>query len=96
MEKKVHEYEFAVKTQTLASGKLVLMPVCRIKSRFKISSNPWERIVKIYDKYMTMELHFEPELSLQDCHEHIKGFQDQLKEIISNKIVITSITPVDQ
>lgn len=93
---KKDEYEFAIKREVLASDEVLYTPVTRIKSKFKISSNKWERITKIYNKYYVMELEINPKLSLADCEDHIKGFQEQLKEINDNSIVTTIISPLDQ
>ena|SRR5688572_20999311 len=83
------EYEFAIKKDVLNSGKTIHTPVCRKKSklgRLNIFPNPWERIVKLYDKYVLIELDWTPSLTYQECEEHIHGFQLSLTESINNQL----------
>lgn len=80
------KYEFAIKKNVLNSGKTIFTPVCRKKSRLgRLFSNPWQRITMIYDKFILMELDFEPELTYGECDEHIQGYQQVLSESVGNK-----------
>lgn len=83
------KYEFAIKKDTLNSGKTLFTPVCRKKSRLgklNIFPNPWERITRIYDEYLLMDLHFNPDLSYRECEEHIRGYQEKLLQEVSNQV----------
>ena len=79
-------YEFAIKKEVLNSGKTVYIPVCRIKSKFTIFSNPWERITKIYKEFVVMDLHFIPDLTVEECKEHIAGYQAALNNAILDTV----------
>jgi len=81
------KYEFTIKKDTLNSGKEILTPMCRKKATIGIFTKPWERIVKLYDQYVLMELDFFPELSYADCEEHIKGYQKVLSSHVQNTVV---------
>jgi hypothetical protein len=86
-------YEFAIKKHVLNSGKVIFTPVCRKKSfwSFFFSEN-WERITKIYGRYFLLDLDFDlnpdasPNLSYQDCEEHIQGFQIALQKATENVV----------
>src|SRR5688572_10488739 len=81
------KYEFAIKKDVLNSGKVIHTPVCRKKSRLgKWNPNPWVRIVKIYDEYVLMDLHFIPDLSYEECKEHISGYQGKLLKSVENQV----------
>lgn len=82
------KYEFAIKKDVLNSGNIIYTPVCRRRPLLNISlfSNPWSRIVNIYGNYLIMELDFIPDLSYEDCKEHISGFQEKLQRIVENEI----------
>lgn len=83
------KYEFAVKKDVLNSGEIIYTPVCRKKSvlgKLNIFPNVWERIVKIYDEYVLMELHWTPNLSYEQCEEHIRGYQEKLSKQIENQV----------
>ena len=92
------KYEFAIRKQELGSGKIIFTPVCRKKpiSRFLLINPPWERITKIYDKYLLMDLHFDPDLSYQDCQEHIQGFQEQLERDKDNEVVYVEFDTLEE
>lgn len=87
------KYEFAIKKETLNSGKIVYTPVCRVKTTLsflgELFSNPWMRIVKAYDKYFLLDLHFNPDLTEIDCINHIEGYKKVIDESVAS---ITSIT----
>ena len=82
-------YEFAIKKDNLNSNKSIFTPVCRNKSKLEILNifpNPWNRITKIYNEYILMELDFTPDLSYEECEQHIKGYQEILLQNIENQI----------
>lgn len=79
-------YEFAVKKDVLNSGKEILTPVVRKKVKKWLYTNNWERITLIYDKYTLIPIDWEPELSYEQCVEHVKGYQEVLKQNIANDI----------
>jgi hypothetical protein len=74
------KYEFAIRKAVLSSGKTTYTPVCRKKTSITnlLIPNPWERIVKVYDDYILMDLPFTPNLTYQECEEHIIGYQNKL------------------
>lgn len=92
-------YEFAIKKETLSSGREILVPVCRKKTKFRIGSYsplPWERIACIYGEYRLMELadDIAPELNEVACKNHIIGYQQYLTSELESeaKVEITNIT----
>ncbi len=78
------KYEFAIKKDTLHSGKEIYTPVVRRKWG-KISYG-WQRIVCLYGKYTLLELDFEPELTYQQCEEHLKGYQSELLKKVEGTV----------
>lgn len=92
------KYEFAIRKQELGSGKIIYTPVCRKKpiSRFLLINPPWERITQIYDKYILMDLHFDPDLSYEDCKTHIQGFQNQLSKGKENEVVYVEFDTLEE
>ena len=92
-------YEFAIKKNVLNSGKTILTPVCRIKSklgRFNIFPNEWLRITNIYDQYILMELDWIPELTYKECELHIKGYQQILFEKIQNEVSLIQFDTLEE
>ena len=85
------KYEFAIKKDMLYSGKAIYTPVCRKESTFfgvpTTWNNPWNRITKIYNVYTLLELDFVPELSYEECEEHIKAYQDFLIKQDSHEVM---------
>jgi hypothetical protein len=79
-------YEFAIKKEILNSGKEIFSPIVRKKTKKWLYSNNWERISCIYGKYTLIPLDWDPELSYEQCLEHIKGYQEKLKQDISREI----------
>ncbi len=77
-------YEFAIKKDSLNSGIIIYTPVCRKKA--KLIPYPWERITKIYDNYILMDLNFVPDLTYEECEEHIHGYQQKLLKLRENDI----------
>lgn len=71
-------FEFAIRKEILKSGKVRYTPVVRRKRRFFQES--WNRIVNLYGKYVLLELDFDPELTHEQCAEHLINYQRQLKE----------------
>lgn len=92
------KYEFAIRKQELGSGKIIFTPVCRKKpiSRFLLINPPWERITKIYENYVLMDIHFEPDLSYDECKEHIHAFQEQLKRSKENDVVCVEFDALEE
>lgn len=83
------KYEFAIKKDTLNNGSIIYTPVCRrsgILNKFTIFSSNWERIVKIYDHYCVMDLNFVPDLTYEECKDHIQGYQNHLQKLVENQI----------
>lgn len=83
-------YEFAIQKTELNNGKINYTPVTRIKSKF--ITNPWVRIACIYGIYLIMDLDFDPELTLQQCEEHIQGYKDSLQKARANQIKNIELT----
>lgn len=81
-----NKYEFAIKKDTLKSGKVILTPVCRVKSRIPWLQNPWIRIIDKYGRYFLEDLNFDPELSHEECQRHIQGFQNELAKAKEHQI----------
>lgn len=80
------KYEFAIKRETLNSGKEILIPVCRIKNKIPFIENRWSRIVEIYGVYQLQELDFQPELTHDECKNHILGYQSVLSKQKENEV----------
>ena len=81
------KYEFAIKKDTLRSGRVIFTPVCRRVSRY-YPSPVWNRITKIYDRYVTLDLDFIPNLSFEECEQHIAGYKEELRKSIENEVEI--------
>jgi hypothetical protein len=76
------KYEFAIKIDILKNGEIIRIPVFRNRSGLsKFIPGPWNRIVKIYDKYIAMELDFIPKLTEQECAEHIEEYKKVLNKL---------------
>lgn len=81
------KYEFAIKKDVLNSGEIIYTPVCRRKLTLgRFFPSQWERITRIYDKYILMELHWNPFLTYEECEEHIRGYQEELSKQIQNQV----------
>lgn len=90
------KYEFAIKKNLLNSGEYLLTPVFRIKStRFSPFKNKWERIVKIYDDFILMDLDTPPILTQQECEDHIMGYKNKLEIDSKNKVKTEEIQIVE-
>lgn len=70
--------EFAIKKDILKSGAVIYTPVVRHKRL--IFPEQWGRITLIYGRYVVLDLNFEPELSHEQCGEHIINYQNQLRK----------------
>lgn len=81
-------YEFAIKKETLNSGKDIFTPVVRRKAKKWMYTNEWDRITCIYGKYTTIKIDWNPELTYEQCDEHIKGYQQELLQQIANNVAI--------
>lgn len=80
-------YEFAIKKDILKSGKEIFTPVTRKKT--KLFSSNWQRITELYGVYMLLELDFTPELTYEQCKEHILKYQEaQIKKKEGNVEVV--------
>lgn len=93
------KYEFAVKREILNSGKIIHIPVCREKlllGRFNFFTNTWSRIVKIYDEYTLTEIDWTPDLSYEECEEHIKGYQKALLKKLENNVQTTEFHVLEE
>lgn len=77
-------YEFAVKKEILNNGRELFTPVVRKKKRW-VSEN-WSRITCIYGKYSLVGIDWEPELTYDECVEHIEGYKEALKQQIAHNI----------
>lgn len=82
------KHEFAIKKQVLNSGRVVHTPVYRANSfgRLRILQTPWTRITRQYDKFKLMDLDFDPDLTFEECEEHIEGFKEQLIKNKENQV----------
>lgn len=78
--------EFAIQKKTLNSGEVVHIPVCRRKSLIPLLSVPWERICRVYDNYILLDLDFEPNLSYEECEEHIRCYKQKLLGLVENQV----------
>lgn len=78
--------EFAIQKKTLNSGETVHIPVCRRKALIPLLSVPWERITKVYDQYILLDIDFEPNLSLEECEEHIRCYKQKLLGLVENEV----------
>ena len=76
---KTTTYEFSIKKETLGSGITNHIPVVRTTNSFPFVQNKWERITKVYDTFVVLDLHFEPQLTLEEALEHIAGYKEILK-----------------
>lgn len=82
-------YEFAIKKDILNSGKEILTPVCRTKSKWRwAGSNPWCRISLVEGKHTLLELDWIPELTYKQCEERVKEYQKELLKKVANNVVI--------
>lgn len=82
-------YEFAIQTITLKGGKEIHKPVVRVKAKglFKwIIPNMWERISIIYGQCITMDLPFEPDLTIAECSKHIEQYKEVLVQRFANDV----------
>lgn len=83
------KYEFGIRTMTLNNGKEILVPViCEVK---RFMPKNWQRITKLYEKYLIQELDFNPELTMQDCKDHINGYKEVLRTKVENNIMKTEL-----
>lgn len=84
-------YEFAIQKETLANGSILCTPVCRKRPKFlgrlEVFANPWERITKIYDTYILMDLPFAPKLTYVECEEHIREYKAILQKQSETDVV---------
>jgi hypothetical protein len=91
------KYEFAIKQNTLKSGKVVNIPLCRRKAnRLQIFNNPWERIVRIYDEYLLQDLDFNPDLTLSECEDHIRAYKEKLNNLSEDDIIEEKIHEIEE
>lgn len=80
----MRKYEFAIQ-KTIKKNKMeILTPVVREKRR--LLPPPWNRIVIVYGRAILMELDFEPELTYDQCLEHIEAYKNVLREQVATNI----------
>jgi hypothetical protein len=81
-------YEFAIKRDTLNSGKIIYTPVCRRRANIwkRFNHYPWERITKIYNEYILLDLTFVPDLSYEECEQHIRAYQKKLENSVAHHV----------
>ena len=79
-------YEFAIKKDILNNGIEILTPVVRKKAKKWLYTNEWERITLIYGRYTLISIDWNPELTYEECLEHVKGYQEVLRQNIANNI----------
>ncbi len=92
------KYEFAIQKKKLNSGKEILIPVCRRKSlsKFILLSNQWCRIICIYGIYKLMELDFDPELTHEECQQHINGYKEYLSKSVENNVSTIEVDNIEE
>lgn len=80
--------KYRIKQESFGNGEIILTPQVREDSKLNIF-NPWQQIVKIYDKYLVYYYPGQHNLTKDDCIEHIKGYQEQenLKYNAVNSVV---------
>lgn len=89
-----NKYQFAIKHDVLKSGKEILTPVVRYKNRF--FKGMWYRIVKVYDRYVMMDIDFIPNLTREECQEHIEGFKKEQLLLEQHKIEQTNFIGLEE
>lgn len=90
------KYEFAIKIDILNNGEIIRIPVFRKRSGIsKIIPGPWNRIVKVYDKYMSMELDWVPKLTEEECGEHIEGYKKVLSRIRNTDVATVELKALE-
>lgn len=82
---------FVVKKVTRRNGDIEFIPMCR-------SNNPlgfdikilreYERIVKIYGTYHTLDIDIPEKLTEEEAIEHIEGYKKQLAESHGDDVVL--------
>ena len=83
-------YEYSIKCEVLNSGEKVFTPLVRPKSKF-LGPN-WTRIIKVYDRYVDMDIEHEPHLTEEECKQHIDGFANQIIEDNLNRVKAVSLS----
>ncbi len=79
------KYEFSIQQDTLNSGEIVLTPVFRVKARWRILTQRWQRIALVEGRYQLLELDFNPALDRAQCRERIEGYKAYLKESVQHQ-----------
>lgn len=86
--------EFAIKTQTLSSGKTICVPLTRTVKFYLFKKipvrGPWVRITETHGFYEVRDIDFEPRTEV-NCQSIIEGYQKQLKELEPEHIISTDI-----
>lgn len=78
--------EFAVRKHILKSGKVVHTPVARTKRISLWFPDVWTRITLVEGRYKLLDLDFEPDLTYEQCSEHIINYQNQLRRDRENEV----------
>lgn len=91
------KHEFAVKKNTLHSGRVIFTPVYRTASRMNtIMRTPWTRIIKIYDRFQLQDVDFEPNLTFDECEQHIAGYKAELEKLVEQKVTVTEFLKLEE
>lgn len=82
------KYQFAVKKEVLNSGKELFTPCVRTVKKvfFRNVYSNWDRVTKIYDRFTTLELDFYPELTFEECKDHLTEYKKVLQKNIENNL----------
>lgn len=72
--KRVSEYQFAIQKTTKGS-EVKLLPVAKEPGSFS-----WRPIVKVYNEYLIFDYEHPIGLTQEECLDHIKQYQLQLKK----------------
>lgn len=90
--------EYSVKRIKFRDGRQLFIPLVRSRNEGLLGKllsrldpdNDWKRIVKIYNKYILMDIFDESEdfgLTEEDCKEHIEAYRKQLLEKSNDEVV---------
>lgn len=87
-------YQFAIKVIELKNGDTTFIPVVRRKGGLIRPHGYWQRIVKVYDRYELIDIDFTPQLTNNECIEHLYGYKQQFLNNEANQINKVSINVV--
>ena len=86
-------FQFGIQKQTQNNGKEIFIPVAREYRR--LFPMRWNRIIKLYNTYVLQELDFDPQLTHEQCVEHINGFKEVLRTKVENNILTTEVETIE-